>query len=539
MAWTAGVYAADLTKVETGRALVRLAAPKKDYRGLVVGPDGVIYLLQGRDGEDGNVWRLTDSSGKAELYLDRVQDFGLVADGKVARVRRGGADALVPLAEIKPAAGIDPAIIPAGKRFTVPSLPLTVDPRAEWRQIYREGWRLQRDLFYAAGYNGLDLAKAQARYAPFVDGLSSRDELTYLMREMFTNLRSSHQGVSDPPKGDPAFGDAAPAAQDKPAGLLGADFAIADGRYRFKRIYRGDVWQADDVGPLGQPGVAVKAGDYLISVDGHDVRADDNLDRAFGVAGVALELKVADDAAGTRPRVYKVTPTANELKLRQAAWVEDNREAVDRLSDGKLGYIYLPNTGDQGYDAFNREYLAQIGKLGLVIDERNNSGGPVPEYFIDRLNRTRTLLSTNRYNPRGRLRPNNWLDGPSAMIVNESAGSGGDMLPYMYQMTKLGPIVGTRTWGGTIGSTLVPTLLDGATMSAPHYANSDPNGTWGGLEGSGVVPDIPVEMDPKAVMSGHDPQLEAAVQAVLAELVAHPRPAPIAPPQTRAAATTR
>jgi tricorn protease len=537
MAWTAGVYAADLGPDGMAPMLVRLAAPEHDYRGLVTGHDGTIYLLQGRAGEDGGVWRLAEPSSKADLFLDRVQDFGLVADGKVAVVRRGGADALVPLADIKPATEVQPATIPAGKTFTVPSLPVTVDPKAEWRQIYREGWRLQRDLFYSAGYNGLDLAKAQARYAPFVEGLSTRSDLTYLMREMFTNLRSSHQYVTDPPKGDPAFGDAAPAAEDKPAGLVGADLDLADGRYRFKRIYRGDVWQAGGVGPLGQPGVAVKAGDYLISVDGRDVRAGDNLDRAFGKAGVALELKVADDPAGSAARVYKVTPAAADLTLRRTAWIEENRRTVDRLSDGKLGYIYLPSTGDDAYNAFNREYLAQIDKRGLVIDERNNSGGPAPQYFIDQLYRTRTLVSTNRYNPRGFIRPNNWLDGPSAMIVNESAGSGGDMLPNMYQMAKLGPVVGTRTWGGTIGSTLVPTLLDGATMSVPHFANSDPDGTWGGLEGSGVVPDITVEMEPKAVMSGHDPQLEAAIKAVLANLAAHPNPAPVAPPQTRASAT--
>lgn len=540
MAWTAGLYVADLSHPVPGPILARLSAPEHDYRGLITGPDGAIYLLQGREGEDSGVWRLKDPSSKAELFLDRVQGFSLVADGKLALVRRGGADALVSMADIKPATAVDPAIIPAGKTFTVPSLPMTIDPRAEWRQIYREGWRLQRDLFYSAGYNGLDLAKAEARYAPFVDGLSSRDELTYLMGEMFTNLRSSHQGVSDPPKGDPAFGDGPPVAQDRPVGLLGADFEPADGRYRFKRVYPGDVWQANGVGPLGRPGVDVRAGDYLISVDGREVRAGDNLDRAFGAAGVPLELKVADNAAGAGARTYKVTPVANELNLRKAAWVEDNRRAVDRLSGGKLGYIYLTSTGDDAYDAFNREYLAQLDKQGLVIDERNNSGGPVPEYLIDRLNRVRTLLSTNRNNPLGRIRPNNWIDGPSAMIVNESAGSGGDMLPNMYQMTKLGPVVGTRTWGGTIGSTLVPVLLDGGTMAVPFFANSDPrDGTWGGLEGSGVVPDIPVEMDPKSVMSGHDPQLEAAVRAVLLELAAHPHPAPIAPPQTRPPGSSR
>jgi tricorn protease len=540
MGWTAAAYAADLSQLGKNAGIIRVDAPEHDYRGLVTGPDGALYLLQGLAGQDGDVWRLTGPSAKAELFLDRVEGFGLVADGKVAVLRRGGADALIPLAGIKPASPTEPAIIPAGRTFSVPSLPMTVDPKAEWRQIYHEGWRLQRDLFYSAGYNGLDLAKAEARYAPFVEGLSSRRELTYLMNVMFMNLRSSHQGVSDPPSSDPAFGDAPPRHEEKPAGLLGADFEAADGRYRFQRIYRGDVWQANDVGPLGQPGVAVKAGDYLIGVDGHEVRAGDNLDRAFGAAGVPLALTVADDAAGANPRTYKVTPVANELKLRQAAWVEDNRRTVNRLSGGKLGYIYLPSTGDDAYNAFNREYLAQLDKRGLVIDERNNSGGPVPEYFIDRLNRARTLLSTNRYNPAGRIRPNNWIDGPSAMIVNESAGSGGDMLPNMYQMTKLGPVVGTRTWGGTIGSTLVPVLLDGGTMAVPYFANSDPKtGTWGGLEGSGVHPDIPVEMDPKTVMSGHDPQLEAAVRAVLAELAAHPRPAPIAPPETRAASTAR
>lgn len=530
--WSSGAYVADLSG--PAPVIERLPAPPREYRSLAAGENGAVYLTEGAQDASRTVWRV--AGGKTEAFIGNIQGFDLEVGGKVAMIRRRGETAMVPLADIKPGADGQPGAAPSGTVFTAPTLPMTVDPRAEWKQIYREGWRLQRDLFYASHYNGLDIAKAEARYAPFVAGIDSRSDLTYLMREAFSELRASHMAVADPPRGDPAFGPEAPAgAEPKTAGLLGADYTADTGRYRFARIYRGDIWLTDAIGPLGKPGIAVKEGDYLISVDGHELRADDNLDKAFeGLAGKAVEIRVSTDPLGANARTYKVTPAANEFAYRHAAWIEDNRKKVDRLSDGKLAYVYVINTGEEGYDGFNTQYVSQADKLGLVVDERNNAGGPIADYIVERLKRTPLVQVWPRYAEISQAFPGDYINGPAAMIINESAGSGGDILPHMFRKAKAGPIVGKRSWGGTVGAGGSPSLLDGGNLSIPHWPISDPDGTWGGLEGNGVTPDIVVEQDPKLVAAGRDPQLEAAVKAVLDQLAAKP-PVPRTPPPSREA----
>jgi tricorn protease len=526
--YTAGAYVADLA--DLARPVIqRLSAPPREYRSLQAGEHGAVYLSEGGRGDPHTIWRV--ANGKTDAFVGDVQSFGLVMGGKAAVIRRKGEEALVQLADIKPGADGLAGTAPAGQPFTTPALPITVDPRAEWKQIYHEAWRLQRDLFYAGHYNGLDIVKAEARYAPFVAGVDSRGDLTYLLREAFSELRASHMNVADPPRGDPSFGAEGPAPEPKTAGLLGADYATANGRYRFARIYRGDVWLTEAPGPLAQTGIDVKEGDYLIAVNGKELHADDNLDRAFeGLAGKPTEIKVSADPSGASGRTYKVTPTGNEFAVRHAGWIADNKKKVDALSGGKLAYVYVINTGDEGYAGFNTQYLSQTDKAGVVVDERNNGGGPVADFIVERLKRQPLVQVWPRYAETSQPFPADFIDGPAAMIINENAGSGGDILPYMFRKAKAGPIIGKRSWGGTVGGGSSPSLLDGGTMTIPHFPISDPDGTWGGLEGNGVTPDVVVDQEPKLVAAGHDPQLEAAVKAVMDQIAANPTQSRKPPP---------
>lgn len=514
--------------------IVRLPVPEREYGGLEVGAAGVVYLTERAvaSGPGQTVYRLNWPEEKFETFLVDVTSFDLSDSGATAVVRRPGAAALVPVKDIHPGTAGAPPVVPGGQPVNTAVLPVEVDPRAEHRQVFREAWRFVRDLFYAGDYHGLDLAKAEARYAPFIAGLGSRTDLTYLVREMTTNLGVSHLGVRNPPPDDPAFGVRdGEVRHHEAAGLLGANYAVDNNRYRFTRIYRGDVWLDSGAGPLARPGIEVKEGDYLVAVNGRELHATDNLYRAFeGLAGHETDIRVAPGPTGAGARVFRVTPIRDEFGLRHSAWIEDKRRMTDRLGDGKVGYVYVINTGEAGYAGFNRQYLAQVGKAGVVIDERNNGGGPIADFIVNQMLRTRLVQVWPRYGDTPITFPVDYINGPAAMIINETAGSGGDILPYMFRKANAGPLVGKRTWGGSVGSGPVPTLLDGGTMNVPHFPISDPDGTWGGLEASGTPPDIEVEQDPKSVAAGRDPQLEAAVQAVLDQLQEQPRPAPQRPP---------
>lgn len=529
--YSAGLYVADLSD-PARPAIQRMSIPAREYRAIEVAEDA-IYLLEGSAGKPLTVWRV--AADKTQSFLSDVQAFEVTMNGRAAIVRRGAEAEIVTLSGLQSATSQPESRSPVSTALIVPALPLTVDVQAEWQQIYREGWRFQRDLFYADHYNGVDITATEARYKPFVKGLSSRRELTYLMREAFSELRVSHMAVSDPPNDDPGMGQNAVAQATSPRGFLCADYVPANERYQFARIYTGDMWLAGSAGPLGVPGVSVNRGDYLIAVEDKQLQATDNIDRAFeGMVGKPTRVTVASDASGAPARTYTVIPVANEFPCRHATWIADNRRKVDELSGGKLAYVYIINTTEEAYSAFNAQYLAQTDKSGIVLDERNNGGGPVADFVIGRLKRA-PLVQV--WPPNGEMSqpfPTDLIDGPAAMIVNEVAGSGGDILPYMFRKVNLGPIVGKRTWGGTIGVGLSPLLIDGGAVGVPHYPISDPIGTWGDLEGYGITPDVVVEQDPKAVAAGRDPQLEAAVQVAMKRLEAQPV-APRKPPPSRAA----
>ncbi len=313
-------------------------------------------------------------------------------------------------------------------------------------------------------------------------------------------------------------------------GLLGADYKIENGRYRFSRVYDGENWNPQLHAPLTQPGVNVAEGEYLLAVSGHEVRGGDNVYSFFEeTAGKSVLLRVGPNADGSGSREVSVVPVENEMGLRNLAWIEGNRRKVDELSRGKLAYIYLPDTANGGYTYFNRYFFSQAGKDGAVVDERFNGGGTNTDYILDYLRRTLMNYRTTR-DGEDMTTPVSLIQGPKAMIINEYAGSGGDAMPWHFRQAKVGVIVGKRTWGGLVGF-FGPgeSLMDGGTVTAPSRGFWTPNNDWE-VENHGIAPDVEVEQDPKAVREGRDPQLEKTVALLLADLEKNPIPTHKKPP---------
>jgi tricorn protease len=403
---------------------------------------------------------------------------------------------------------------PAGEPLKISSLEIRVDPVQEWNQLYREAWRIERDWFYDRNLHGLDVQAAQKKYEPYLRSVASRKDFTYLIQEMLGNITVSHMG---------AFGGDSPEVKRVQTGLLGADYEIANGRYRFSRVYSGENWNPDLTAPLTQPGVNVTAGEYLLAVNGRDVRPPENIYSFFeGLAGKSVVLRVGSDASGAGARDVTVVPIPDEYRLRNLAWIESNRRKVDQLSGGKIAYIYMPDTATGGRTAFNRYFYAQVGKPAAIIDERFNGGGLLATDIAEILNRKILSAASNRVGepliqPQG-------IFGPKVMMINETAGSGGDAMPWYFRRAGVGKLIGTRTWGGLVGMAGAPQLMDGAFIGAPSSGIYNPlSGEWE-VENIGVPPDVEVELDPALVRQGHDPQLEKAVEVVMEELKHSPPP---------------
>jgi tricorn protease len=313
-----------------------------------------------------------------------------------------------------------------------------------------------------------------------------------------------------------------PAEQGK-VGLLGAEYTVENGRYRFQRIYQGENWNPQLRAPLTQPGVNVQEGEYLLAVNGRELRGTDEIFELFeGTADKSTVLKVGPSADGKGARNVAVVPIETEAALRNRAWIEGNLHKVDKLSGGRLAYVYLPDTGFDGYTSFNRYFFAQVGREGAVIDERFNGGGSAADYVIDYLRRPLQNYWLTREG-QDFTTPVGAIFGPKAMIINMYAGSGGDALPWYFRDAKLGPLVGTRTWGGLVGVYDYPALMDGGSVTAPRVAFYNRSGDWD-VENNGVAPDYEVEVTPKDWASGHDPQLERAVALVMDALKKNPLP---------------
>jgi tricorn protease len=351
-------------------------------------------------------------------------------------------------------------------------------------------------------------------YAPYLNAVAHRSDLNYLFTDMLNQLTIGHMFIR---------GGDVPSPNFVPGGLLGADYTLENGRYRFARVYNGESWNPQLRAPLTQPGVNVKAGEYLLAVNGRNLTASDNIYQFFeSTSGKQVVLKIGPNADGSGSRDVTVTPVGSEFALRNLAWIEGNRRKVDELSGGKLAYVYVPNTGGPGYDSFNRYFFAQTHKQGAVIDERFNSGGLLADHIVNYL--AKPLLNFIYFREgRDMATPAGAIYGPKAMLVNEMAGSGGDALPWYFRKMKIGPTVGKRTWGGLVASQGLPPLMDGGGVTAPDAAIYGLNGEWE-VENVGTPADIEVELEPALWRQGRDAQLEKAVEYLLEELKRNPTP---------------
>ncbi|MDX2361499.1 MAG: PDZ domain-containing protein [Crocinitomicaceae bacterium] len=404
----------------------------------------------------------------------------------------------------------------------VSQVKIKVDPIAEAKQIFKEAWRYQRDYFYVENVHGLDMEWAYDAYSPWVDHVRHRSDLNYILDILGgeTAIGHSFVGGGDYPKIDRMS-----------IGLLGADFKITNKGVQIAKIYTGEMWNQGVDSPMSGVGIDISTGDYIVAVNGVPVDSEENFFMAFeNLANKEITLSVnsTPDLKGAREVI--VSTVGNESMLRRFDWVEGNRRKVDELSEGKLAYVWLPNTGDGGFNYFNRYYFAQKDKKGIIVDERDNHGGLIADYITDLL--SRELLGYFN-NPIGDQQPmtapDGALFGPKVMLINENAGSGGDMLPFMFKKRKLGTLVGTTTWGGLVGIWDVPGLMDGGRITAPRGGFYNTEGQWD-VENIGVSPDIRVEQDPALVIEGHDPQLEEGVRVALEmlktqEVILIPQPA--------------
>ena len=509
--------------------ILSVPLPTRTYVDLQVGDAGVLLAVEsvpplpGQYFSEGNtVHRYDLTARKSDVVISGIRAFEMARNGKKYLYSQRGRWFIGTLKPMPPPGMPSPppsAARPSGEALATQNIEIKVKPREEWRQMYREAWRIEREFFYDPNLHGLDLEKAQKKYTPYVEAVASRQDLNYLFAEMLGEMTVGHLGVG---------GGDIPRADRVPTGLLGADYTIEDGRYRFYRIYSGENWNPQFHAPLTQPGVNVKAGEYLLAVDGQEIHGSDNIYRFFEAkTGKQVILTVGPNPGLEGTREVTVVPVSSETSLRNFAWIEDNRRYVDRVTNGRVAYVYMPDTAFGGYTYFNRYFYAQVGREALIVDERFNGGGMLATDIIERFQRKLMSLVGTR-DGIDEVQPQGAIFGPKVMLINEFAGSGGDAMPWYFKRAKVGPLVGKRTWGGLVGRAGAPSLMDGGVVTAPSSGVWSPDGKWI-AENIGVIPDVEVELDPQLVRQGKDPQLEKAIEIVMDDLAKNPLPKPKRP----------
>ncbi|HXS91580.1 MAG TPA: PDZ domain-containing protein, partial [Steroidobacteraceae bacterium] len=492
--------------------IVPLPTGGATLRSLQAGKTGELYYLWtpatpaiNALNSPGELKRFVMKERAAKTLIAGVDAYFISADGEKVLLRQGKSLKVAPAgAEIKPE---------TATAVPIEDVSIQIDPRAEWRQILREAWRLNRDFFYAPNYHGVDWNAMWKKYEPFLDHAANRSDLTRIMAAMASELRVGHS-YSTP-------GESIDKPPNVGIGLLGADFEVADGRYRFKKVYGGLDWRPDLRTPLRAPGISVADGEYLLAVDGKQLTAERNVYSAFeNMIEKPVEISVGPRANGQGARTLKVVPIANERQLRYVDWVESNIRKVDAATGGRVAYVHVPDTAVAGHASFKRYFFPQSQKEALILDDRNNGGGFVADYYIDILRKQPVVRWATRYGKELRT-PRGAIYGPKVMIINEGAGSGGDLLPWMFRKAQLGPIVGTRTWGGLVGNLEIHTLMDGGTITAPNIGGWSPEDGWI-VENEGVPPDFEVEETPQSLLAGRDPQLERAIELAMQALKKQP-----------------
>lgn len=470
-------------------------------------PDGrkLLYAISPRD------WYIGNAAGSG---------MGGMGAGLTALLGSGRSRGGPSRGEGGESSGGSPAASGGDKHLNLDAIEIRIDPPTEWREIFAEAWRINRDFFYAPNMHGADWRAMRAKYEPFLEHAATRNDVNRIIQWMCSELAVGHHRGGG--------GDRIYSPKTIPGGLLGADYEVANGRYRFKKVYGGLNWSPELRAPLTAPGVNVKAGEYLLAVQGKELQPPTEIYQLFeNTANKSIEITVGPSPDGKGSRTVTVEPIAEETDLRNRAWVESNLQKVTKATGGRVAYVYVPDTATMGLLYFKRYFFPQVDKDAIIVDERFNSGGQIADYYIDILRRPFTSYWAPRYGADW-ITPSAAIFGPKVMLIDENAGSGGDMLPWMFRKYGLGKIIGKRTWGGLVGVSQYPVLMDGGQITAPSFAIWTETG-WV-VENEGVPPDIEVEQTPAQVIAGHDPQLEKAIEVVLAELKAHPPKKPERPP---------
>ena len=505
-----------------GNRVVAFPIPGGNYHNLIA-KNGKLYFISRPDQPLGGTWSKKKEEyklvafdfkeRKIETVISPVSWYGISADGK----------------KILYGSGKDVGILDSGAKDQKPGegkldfgeVRLRLDPAAEWRQMFFETWRLERDFFYDPGMHGLDWEKTRDQYAKLLPHVSNREDMNYLIGELIGELGSSHTYV---------WGGEREWAPQPSVGLLGADFELdADsGRYRLAGILPPDQWDLDQDAPLAQPGLDVQEGDYLLAINGRQLRAPTNPYQLLeNTVGEQTRLTIAKNAAGRGERDIVVVPIGSDYSLRYRRWVNGNRAKVDAATGGRIGYVHLPDMSVNGLQEFSKAFAAQVDKQGLVVDVRFNGGGFVSEMILERLRRELAAMFSAR-NFGDESYPWQVIHGPMVCMINEYSGSDGDIFPYFFRQYGLGKVVGRRTWGGVVGIRMDKRLVDGGMITMPEFGTYGLSRQWI-IENHGVDPDVVVDLLPEDVLAGRDPQLETAIGIALDELakgnfVKPPRP---------------
>ncbi len=483
-----------------------------NYYGLGMGKEGELLYIAAQFGvgESSSLHKYDIKKRKDAEVMD-VDRYFLSANGKKMLYVKGGAWGVTTSGD-KPDA--------SRGSLNVADVQVKFEPAEEWINIFNEAWRVNRDYFYDPGMHGADWPAMKKKYAKFLPDLSCRSDLNTLIQWMCSELSVGHHRLT-------GLGERLNTLQPVTGGLLGADFRLANKRYQLKKIYGGLNWTPNLRSPLTEPGVNAKTGDYILAVNGKDLTTADNLFKHFeATAGRIVELTIGPNPDYSGSRVVKVVPIENEADLRNRDWVEGNLKKVNEATKGQVAYVYVPNTAGLGFEYFKRYFFPQANKKAIIIDERFNGGGQLADYYIDILQRPMQAHWNMRYG-RDLKTPSASIQGPKVMITDETAGSGGDMLPWMFHKFKVGTIVGKRTWGGLVGVLGFPEFIDGGGVTAPNVAIWTKDGFI--VENTGVAPDIEVEQTPSEVIKGNDPQLEKAIEVALKELEKNPPVEPVRP----------
>lgn len=497
---------------------IALPMPIRHYELTLSGPKGSVFISERQENGSGLVLhKFTLEKRESKEFVRGVRQISLSADGKKMLYRKNGKWRVVDTAEP-----------PGDKGETLNvTLRMRLDRIAEWQQMFEEAWRYERDYFYDPNMHGRDWNKVHDRYAPLVPFIRHRTDLTYVLDQMNGELSVGHSYV---------FGGDYPTVDTSRVGLLGADLDVENGYWRIKRIYTSESWNPKLKAPLAQAGLKVKEGDYLLGIDGIQLTAADDLYHLLdGTVDRQTVLHVSDQSKFDAAEKVVVQPIKSEDDLRQRAWVEDNRRRVDKLSNGRLAYVWIPNTDSRGVVSFNRYFFAQQDKEGAVIDERFNGGGLLDDYMVDLMTRKLRAAITNE-TPNGTpFRLPAGILGPKVLLINELAGSGGDFFAWVFRQQNIGPLIGTRTWGGLVKSSVHYALVDGGALTAPDNAVFDPiNNKWI-AENEGIPPDIKVRLDAASAAKGRDAQLERAVEEALLLLEKYGKPKVAPPPFSKPA----